>query len=74
MVFHELSENYERTNNGIDYRGTSGAHKLAIQREGKWWGKSNMPGQILGGLKIPRPSSERQPILKGIVDEYMGND
>ncbi|HMQ97297.1 MAG TPA: hypothetical protein PKC42_04330, partial [Candidatus Nanoperiomorbaceae bacterium] len=72
-VFHELAENYQRTHHGIDYQGASGAHNLAIQRENKWWGKSNMPGKVLEGLTIPKPTEERKPILKGIIDKYMGN-
>ena len=49
LVFHELAENFERTNNGCDYNGNKsnggfGAHYKASKREGEWWGKSNQPG------------------------------
>ncbi|MBI3518090.1 MAG: hypothetical protein HY062_01865 [Bacteroidetes bacterium] len=49
LVFHELAENYERTNNGADYNGNKtnggfGAHYKANQRESNWWNKSNNPG------------------------------
>lgn len=49
LVFHELAENYERTNNNIDYNGLSGAHKLAIEREKGWLLRGSLnPGE--GGL------------------------
>ena len=50
IVFHELTENYERTNNGVNYFGNKqhpfGAHSLAIKAENQWHGKSNTPGEI----------------------------
>jgi RHS repeat-associated protein len=39
LIFHELAENYERTNNNVDYNGKgkiSGAHKLAEDRQKVW--------------------------------------
>lgn len=47
IVFHELFENYFRTEKGINYNGTEsdkGAHDLANLKENAWWNKSSVPG------------------------------
>uniref|UniRef100_UPI0025ED8C33 RHS repeat-associated core domain-containing protein n=1 Tax=Sphingomonas sp. TaxID=28214 RepID=UPI0025ED8C33 len=49
VVFHELAESYERTNNGVSYKGDAkgkGAHQLSIDRENAWWNTSSEPGAI----------------------------
>ena len=42
-LFHELAENYYRTDFGIPYNGSSGAHQKAIEREGTRYNNPN-PG------------------------------
>src|SRR5690606_29100949 len=64
IVFHELGENYERTHNGVNYSGASGAHQLSINRESNFYRKSNMPGQVTK-IVNPKPSkSTRKKYVK----------
>jgi len=58
VIFHELVENYERTEHNVNYHGSngnSGAHQLAINREQNYHGKSSSPGQVTR-IVNPRPS------------------
>src|SRR5690606_12126887 len=48
VIFHELTENYERTQNNVNYSGSDGAHARAITREMNWSGKSSSPGTVSG--------------------------
>jgi len=73
LVFHELAENFERTTNKRSYYGSTtktGAHQGAINREWKWWGKSNNPG----GANYVRNSNDKvltnQDVLKTIENLY----
>jgi len=61
VVFHELAENYERTHNGVDYKGADGAHNRAINREKRWHGKSYRPGAA--EASAVEPSKERKKEL-----------
>ena len=69
VVFHELSENYERTHNGVDYLGVDGAHNRAIEREKKWHGKSYMPGAA--NASAPETSGARREELRKIRLNYL---
>jgi RHS repeat-associated protein len=72
IVFHELEENYQRTHNGVDYNGKSGAHNLAKTREGKWHGKSYKPGEISKIIPGSKPSATRLKEIGEINKKYMG--
>jgi len=71
IVFHELAENYERTHNNIDYKGTKGAHNRAKSREARWHGKSEDPGNVSKVIKAPSPTRSRFNIISNITKEYM---
>ena len=48
LLFHELSENYYRTEMGIKYKCTlfkKGAHQRAVEREGNYYSNPN-PGEF----------------------------
>jgi hypothetical protein len=72
LVFHELAENYERTNNGVAYSGNNGAHELAKKRELLWWGKSFMPGEVSKIIPGPKPTAARQAELLLLNKSFMG--
>lgn len=74
VVFHELAENYERTNNGVDYSGGNkgfGAHNLSITRENKWWNTSSEPG-VVRDPSAPMPTKEQKQDLYKRLTEYNG--
>jgi len=72
VVFHELEENYERTNFGIDYQGKNGAHRGAINREMKWGKRSNDPGEGVDIAPLPSPTPERMKEIMRQSMEYYG--
>jgi len=72
LVFHELAENYERTNNNIDYNGLSGAHKLAIEREKGWLLRGSLnpeEGGLMEGGKPPTPNRKLE--IRKLIAEYL---
>lgn len=69
VVFHELAENYERTQNNINYSGTNGAHAKAITREKNWSGKSSSPGAF-SGIRNPKPSKAKRKANYQTIKDY----
>jgi photosystem II stability/assembly factor-like uncharacterized protein len=72
IVFHELTENYERTNNGVKYNGENGAHNRAIKREQKWEGRSHRPGQITKWNEPKRLTGENLKKVGETMKTYLG--
>ena len=73
IVFHELAENYERTNNNVNYNGAHGAHQRAINRENNsnFRFKSYDPGVIAAPPTIPVITRVRAGQIGIIVQTYM---
>jgi hypothetical protein len=67
VIFHELAENYERVNNGVDYKGFKGAHALSQRRERGYWGKSLYPGAVSDPISPMPPRDE----MKNLYNLYM---
>ena len=77
VVFHELAENYGRTQLNMDYNesiNNKGAHNYAVERENTFWGKSKRPGFHSG--KDYQPIDRKnlgnfEPIFKLIQKHYI---
>nr|WP_315218679.1 RHS repeat-associated core domain-containing protein [uncultured Flavobacterium sp.] len=66
VIFHELAENFERTENGIDYNlstSNKGAHQMSIDRENGWSGASNSPGTV---SSIVNPKSTKSQTMQDL--------
>ena len=73
VVFHELDENYQRTENGVDYNSTKnqrGAHLLSVDREKNWWRQSRDPGNVISS-SVKRPSVNEINRMEKIGEDYI---
>ncbi|NLF41275.1 MAG: hypothetical protein GX587_01105 [Bacteroidales bacterium] len=73
VVFHEMSENYERTVNGRNFHDTPyslGAHSIAVGLENSWHGKSLTPGTIVG-FSTPYKMPTHGHVLNLINIQYL---
>lgn len=74
VIFHELAENFLRTDKGFDYHGNStnggfGAHSRAASMEGRYYGNPN-PGVI--NFQKPNMSPILRKIIPLILNHYHG--
>jgi len=79
VVFHELAENYVRTELNMDYNesfNSIGAHNYAVEREKLFWGRSIHPGSHSGKdfHSFDRSTlGNFEPIFKMIEKQYKSN-
>lgn len=77
-VFHELAENYERTDKLNDYykkvNGVEvGAHQKAIKREESWESRSISPGKY-SSFSLPKNlSTQYRQQLRTVIDNYLNS-
>jgi len=67
-VFHELAENYFRTDKGYSYFGKFGAHSQAAKWEGNRFGNPS-PGSAR--FNRPNPNSMQKEVFNYIMSSYM---
>jgi RHS repeat-associated protein len=74
MVFHELSENYNRTDLGMNYQTSGpimGAHDFAKMQESGWSGASNLPGEVTGINLGPAPTPAQMQQIQANFQAYL---